>query len=140
MLTQRLSVLSDDLLHRCAHRAADYDQENKFFSEDFEELRAARYLVAAVPQEFGGLGLTLAEFCREQRRLARRSAATALGVNMHLIATGVAADLWRKGDKSQAWILEEASRGAVFAFGHSESGNDLEVIYVVAKAEQAEGG
>ena len=83
-------VLSEDLLEHCARRAADYDRENRFFFEDFEELRQANNLVAAVPKEFGGLGLTLAEICQEQRRLARHSAPTALGLNMHLTATGIA--------------------------------------------------
>ena len=116
------SVLSEDLLERCAQRAAVYDRDNRFFFEDFEELRRAGYLLAAVPQEFGGLGLTLVEICQEQRRLARRSAPTALGLNMHLLATGIAADLWHRGDDSQVWMLEEAARGAVFAYGYSESG------------------
>lgn len=35
------SVLSDELLERCGSRAATYDRENRFFTEDFEELRAA---------------------------------------------------------------------------------------------------
>jgi Acyl-CoA dehydrogenase, N-terminal domain len=134
--TQSGWVLSDDLLERCAQRAAGYDRENRFFFEDFEELREAKYLLAAVPKEFGGLGLTLSEICQEQRRLARRSAPTALATNMHLLATGVAADLWHKGDKSQAWMLEEAARGAVFAYGYSESGNDLEVLYAAGRAER----
>lgn len=133
-------ILSDDLLDRCAQRAIGYDRENRFFLEDFDELREAKYLLAAVPEEFGGLGLTLVETCREQRRLARRSAPTALGVNMHLLATGVATDLWRSGDKSQAWILEEAGRDAVFAYGYSESGNDLEALYSSSKAERVDGG
>ena len=139
-LTQKRSVLSDDLLERCAQRAAGYDRENRFFFEDFDELREAKYLLAAVPQEFGGLGLTLSEICHEQRRLARRSAPTALGINMHFLATGIAADLWRKGDESQVWILEEAAREAVFAYGHAESGNDLEVMYSATRAERVDGG
>jgi len=75
-LTQSGWVLSDDLLERCAQRAAAYDRENRFFFEDFDELREAKYLLAAVPKEFDGLGLTLPEVCHEQRRLARRSAPT----------------------------------------------------------------
>jgi alkylation response protein AidB-like acyl-CoA dehydrogenase len=134
------SVLSEDLLERCAQQAAGYDRENRFFLDDFEELREAKYLLAAVPRDFGGLGLTFVELCREQRRLARRSAPTALGVNMHLLATGIAADLWRKGDSSQVWVLEEAARGAVFAYGYSESGNDLEALYSSSKAERVDGG
>jgi alkylation response protein AidB-like acyl-CoA dehydrogenase len=134
------TVLSEDLLEGCAKRAAGYDRENRFFVEDFEELRQANYLLAAVPMEFGGLGLTHIEVCREQRRLARRSAPTALGINMHLLTTGIAADLWRKGDNSQVWLLEEAASGAVFAYGYSESGNDLEALYSAARAERVEGG
>ena len=133
-------ILSEELLDRCAQRAPVYDRENRFFLEGFHELREAKYLLAAVPKEFGGLGLTLLEICHEQRRLARRSAPTALAINMHLGATGIAADLWRKGDSSQVWILEEAARGAVIAYGYSESGNDLEVIYAAGKAERVDGG
>jgi alkylation response protein AidB-like acyl-CoA dehydrogenase len=134
------SVLPEDILQRCAERAADYDRENRFFFEDFEELRNAGYLLQAIPREFGGLGLQLNEVCQQQRRLARRSAPTALALNMHLIATGVAADLWRRGDSSQVWVLEEAARGEVFAYGHAETGNDLEVLYSSTRAERVEGG
>jgi alkylation response protein AidB-like acyl-CoA dehydrogenase len=58
------------MLARFATRASTYDRENRFFTEDFEELRQAGYLLMAVPRALGGLGLTLLEGCREQRRLA----------------------------------------------------------------------
>ncbi len=54
-------VLSDDSLESCGRRAATYDREKRFFSEDFEELRQAGYLLLAVPQEMGGRGMTLAQ-------------------------------------------------------------------------------
>lgn len=133
-------ILSDEMLDRCGARAADYDRDNRFLFEDLEELRNAKYLIAAVPQEFGGLGLTLAEICQEQRRLAYRSAPTALAVNMHLLSTGIAGELWSRGDRSQTWMLDEAARGAIFAYGYSESGNDLEALYSASQAERVEGG
>jgi alkylation response protein AidB-like acyl-CoA dehydrogenase len=135
-----MTVLSDEILDHCASRTAAYDRENRFFTEDFEELRAAGYLLMAVPTELGGLGMTLAEVCQEERRLARRSPATALALNMHVYWTGVAADLWRSGDKSLSWILEEAVAGEVFAAGHGEAGNDLPVLLSTAKAERVNGG
>ena len=67
-------ILTETLLDNCARRAAGYDHENRFFFEDLEELRAVNYLLAAIPREFGGLGLSLSQICQEQRRLARRSA------------------------------------------------------------------
>jgi alkylation response protein AidB-like acyl-CoA dehydrogenase len=135
-----MTVLSDEILDHCAARTADYDRENRFFTEDFDELRTSGYLLMAVPTELGGLGMTLAEVCQEERRLARRSPATALATNMHVYWTGLAADLWRSGDKSLTWILEEAVAGEVFAAGHGEGGNDLPVLLSTAKAEKIEGG
>ena len=132
--------LADDMLARFAARAPEYDRENRFFAEDFEELKAAGYLRLAVPVELGGMGFSLADVVREQRRLAYYAAPTALAVNMHLYWTGVAADLWRAGDLSLTWLLEEAVRGEVFAAGHAESGNDIPVLLSTTKAERVEGG
>jgi alkylation response protein AidB-like acyl-CoA dehydrogenase len=133
-------ILSDKLLHHFAERAAVYDRENRFFNEDFDDVRRAGYLTMPVPRELGGAGLTLAEVCREQRRLAYYAPATALGVNMHLYWVGVAADLWRQGDCSLEWMLKEAIAGEVFNAGHSERGNDLPVLLSTSKAERVAGG
>src|SRR5262245_7086622 len=134
------SVLTNEILDRCAARAAGYDRDNRFFQEDFDELKAAGYLLLAVPQAFGGAGLTLAEVCREQARLAYAAPATALAVNMHLYWTGIAADLNRAGDHALDWILKEAAAGEVFAAGHGERGNDLPVLASSSRAERVSGG
>jgi alkylation response protein AidB-like acyl-CoA dehydrogenase len=136
----RQQVLTDEMLSRFAARAAAYDRENRFFQEDFEELRAAKYLTLPLPSEFGGPGMTLAEVCREQRRLAYYAPATALAVNMHLYWIGIAADLWRRGDHSLEWLLREAGSGEIFAAGHAESGNDVPVLLSTTKAERVDGG
>ena len=133
-------MLSDQLLDSCAGRTAQYDRDNTFFHEDFDELRKAGYLTMAVPEEFGGKGYRVNQVCQEQRRLARRSPATALATNMHLYWTGVAADLYRMGDTSCQWMLEEAAAGEVFAAGHGEVGNDFPLLMAVARAEPADGG
>jgi alkylation response protein AidB-like acyl-CoA dehydrogenase len=134
------SVLTDEMLGRFASRAVTYDRENRFFKEDFEELRSSNYLLAAVPAEFGGGGMNLAEMCREQRKLAYYAPATALGINMHIYWTGIAADLWRRGDTSLEWLLREAAAGEIFAAGHAEAGNDIPVLLSTSKAERVEGG
>ena len=134
------TVMTDEMLARFAERSPKYDRENAFFSEDFEELRGAGYLRLAVPAQLGGYGFSLADVVREQRRLGYHAPATALAINMHLYWTGVAADLWRAGDTSLKWILDETTRGAVFAAGHAESGNDIPVLLSTTKAERVEGG
>ena len=137
---QPRQVLSDEILIRCHERAPRYDRENTFFTEDYEELRDAGYLTIPVPTELGGRGMSLAEVAQEQRRLAYYAAPTALAINMHLYWVGVAADLWRAGDRSLQWLLEEAARGHVFAAGHAESGNDIPVLLSTTKAERVDGG
>jgi alkylation response protein AidB-like acyl-CoA dehydrogenase len=133
-------VLSDAILARCAERAPVYDRESRFFTEDFEELQQAGYLRMNVPEALGGMGMSLAEVCQEQRRLAYHAAPTALAVNMHLYWTGVAADLWRAGDTSLEWLLKGAVAGEVFAAGHAETGNDLPLLYSTTRAERVDGG
>ena len=133
-------ILPPTMLQRFRDRAPGYDRENRFFQEDFDELRGAGYLALAVPRELGGSGLTFAECMREQRRLASYAHATALAINMHLYWVGVAADLWRAGDNSLEWMLRGAVTGEVFAAGHAERGNDMPLLLSTTKAERVDGG
>ena len=134
------TILTDEMLARFAKRAPQYDRDNVFFSDDFDDLRQAGYLRLAIPAELGGAGLSLAGVAQQQRRLGYYAAPTALAVNMHLYWTGIAADLWRAGDRSLRWLLEAAAAGEVFAAGHAESGNDIPVLLSTTKAERVEGG
>src|SRR5262249_7746994 len=133
-------VFTDEMLQGFAKRVALYDRENRFFQEDFDELRKTGYLTLNVPTELGGKGYRLDQIARLQRRLAYHAPATALGINVHVYWVGGAADLWRSGDKSLEWMLREAMAGEVFAAGHSERGNDLPVLLSTAKAEKVAGG
>ncbi len=133
-------VLSDELLRSFHERAPVYDRENRFFSEDFEDLRKTGYLKMAVPRKHGGLGMTLAESARETRRLAYYAPATALAVNMHTYWCGVASEVQKSGDGSCDWILEAAGKGEILAAGHAESGHDLPVLLSTTRAERVDGG
>jgi alkylation response protein AidB-like acyl-CoA dehydrogenase len=117
-------VLPEALLESIRGRAASYDRNNTFFHEDLEELAAAGYLKLFVPASDGGLGLGLEAAAQCQQRLATAAPATALAVNMHLVWTGIANVLSARGDRSLDFVLQEAARGEIFAFGNSEAGND----------------
>lgn len=138
--TMTREVLTEEMLTRFGERAGQYDQENRFFSEDFEELRRSGYLKMAIPEDLGGLGYSLAEVCKQQRRLAYRAPATALATNMHIYWTGVAADMRRMGDPSLEWLLRDAAAGEVYAAGHGETGNDLPLFLSTTSAERVDGG
>jgi alkylation response protein AidB-like acyl-CoA dehydrogenase len=117
-------LLPETLLERIRGRAAANDRDNSFFHEDLEELGAVGYLKLFVPTHDGGLGLGLESAAQCQRRLATAAPATALGINMHLVWTGVAQVLAARGDHSVDFVLKEAAQGEIFAFGNSEAGND----------------
>ncbi|MGE3449596.1 MAG: acyl-CoA dehydrogenase family protein [Microbacteriaceae bacterium] len=136
----RSTLLSEAMLQSFDQRAPGYDAANQFFAEDFDELRRSGYLLAAVPEAFGGAGLRLADVAGLQRRLAAHAPATAIAVNMHLYWTGVAADLWRNGDDTLSWVLERARQGHVFAAGHGERGNDVPLLASTTTAERVPGG
>jgi alkylation response protein AidB-like acyl-CoA dehydrogenase len=128
-------ILTEDMLEVFGRRAGEYDKQNRFFSEDLHDLAALGYLKAAVPVNFGGLGLTLPELLNEQRRLAYRAPATALALNMHFYWTGAAADINEAGDASANWILEETAASRIFASGHGEPGNDAGIANSLTRAE-----
>lgn len=140
MAVTSAGLLPESVLAGFRTRAAAYDRENRFFQEDFDELRAQNYLKMAVPRELGGLGFSLADVARETRRVAMYAPPTALGTNMHNYWVGLAADLWRQGDRSLEWLLQEAAAGEVFAAGHAETGNDLPLLLSTTTAKRVDGG
>lgn len=125
-----MSVLTPELLDRIRSRAAGYDRDNSFFTEDLDELRAAGYLA---PRR-------MLEVTRDQRLLAAYAPATALGINMHLIWMGVARVLHDRGDTRLDWVLEDAAQGELFAFAISEGGNDLVLWDSLTNVERVDGG
>ena len=122
-------MLTPELLQRIRDRAAGYDRDNAFFTEDLDELRTAGYLAPR----------SLLETARDQRLLAAHAPATALGINMHLVWVGVARVLAERGDHSLDWVLQDAAAGELFAFGNSEPGNDLVLWDSLTVVERVEG-
>ncbi len=125
-----MTVLTQQLLDRIRSRAAGYDRDNTFFTEDLDELRAAGYLAPR----------SLLDTARDQRLLAAYAPATALAINMHLVWVGVARVLKHRGDDSLEWVLQDAAAGELFAFGNSEQGNDLVLWDSHTVVDTVEGG
>jgi len=117
-------LLPDSLLETLRERAAVHDRENTFPEQDLADLRERGYLRLLVPAELGGLGGTLLEAGRTQRRLASAAPATALAMNMHLVVTGAALHAHLLGVEPVRTLLEDAAADRLFAFGISEAGND----------------
>ncbi len=76
-------------------RAARWDREAEFPMENFDDLRDAGLLGLCIPERFGGLGASFADYMHANAELGRFCPMTALTFNMHcqtVLWTGIVAD------------------------------------------------
>ena len=92
--------LTHELGKLFAARADRHDKDGSFVFEHYEELKVHKYFSAAVPEEFGGGGVSHAEMCDMLRILAHYCGSTALALAMHQHL--VAAAVWRYKHKGEA--------------------------------------
>jgi alkylation response protein AidB-like acyl-CoA dehydrogenase len=88
-LLEKVHALGPDF----ERRAAEHDRDDTFVSENYSELKAARFLAAAIPPELGGGGVTHGEMCDLLRTMGQYCASTALALSMHQHL--LAATIWR---------------------------------------------
>jgi alkylation response protein AidB-like acyl-CoA dehydrogenase len=129
------ALLPDDLLAVLRERAVVHDRENTFPRQDLADLRERGYLRLLVPRELGGLGASLLQAGRIQRRLAQAAPATALAMNMHLVITGAALHARRTGAAAADPLLAHAADDRLLAFGISEPGNEAMLFDSSTRAE-----
>ncbi len=80
---------------RFAPRAARYDREARFPTENYRDLREAGLLAICVPERYGGLGADYRAYMIAAAEIGRYCGATALTFNMHVCSclwTGDLAD------------------------------------------------
>src|SRR4051794_15617328 len=130
-----LVALAEWLADDFATRAAAHDRDGTYPHESIRALGDHGYLVAPVPAELGGLGVSsVHDLVVASGRLARGDASVAIGVNMHLIAVMALARRMRMavaaGKTPRAEAFAEALRSivserSVIAAAQSERGQDL---------------
>lgn len=87
----RLLQMAERLATQFAETAAQHDRDGSFPTENFEAMREAGYLAAAIPEEYGGPGHGLTDLVLAQLALAKGDGSTTLSVGMHLMTTGTEA-------------------------------------------------
>jgi indole-3-acetate monooxygenase len=78
-----------------AAKAAEFDETDRFVAENYEAIRAAGLLAAAVPTELGGMGTPYPEICDMLRVLGQCCSSTALAFAMHTHQVAIPAWRWR---------------------------------------------
>ena len=130
----KLNTLARQLGRECfAPRAADYDREARFPTENYRDLRLVGLLGLCVPRTDGGIGAGYRAYCTTAAEIGRYCAATALTWNMHtatcLWTGALADDLEMVADERQAHERRRALHyrrivedGALYAQPFSEGG------------------
>jgi alkylation response protein AidB-like acyl-CoA dehydrogenase len=90
---------------RFAERAAEYDRDARFPTENYNDLRDAGLLGIAVPKEHGGLDAGYRTYMTTAAEIGRYCGATALTYNMHVCSC-----LW-SGSLSDDLTMSEEDRG-----------------------------
>ncbi len=104
-------------------RAAGYDVEGRFPTENYADLKDAGFLGLVIPEQYGGLGVDYAGYARISAELGYWCGSTALTFNMHtcsmLWSGWLADDLPMSADQRRE---HEARRSRIYA-GVVEEGN-----------------
>jgi alkylation response protein AidB-like acyl-CoA dehydrogenase len=118
-----------------AARAEQHDRDGTFPFENFEEMQSSGFMAAAIPREYGGLGVeSLHDLMVGMNRLGRGDASTAIAANMHIAGGAVVVRMLHRcraaDDRKTARALEDllARIGAgklVMCFPTTEPGTDL---------------
>jgi len=137
-IVSRISRLAHE---RFAPRAARYDAENTFPTENYADLREHRLIDLTVPKEYGGKGLSSLAYCLAMREMAKGDSSTALTFNMHATIMTIIAQLGTEEQKHR-YFGEVVRRGALFASIGSEpnASPNSRRFYVESSLSKTAGG
>jgi alkylation response protein AidB-like acyl-CoA dehydrogenase len=116
----QMVAAAESFVEEFAAGAMAHDRDGTFAIEHLEKLQADRFLVAPVPAELGGGGVTsIHDVLVAASRLARADPATAIGVNMHFAVLINVVRSWRvasaRGVARKAAAIAEGLRMVVAA-------------------------
>jgi alkylation response protein AidB-like acyl-CoA dehydrogenase len=122
-----------------AARAAHHDELGSFVAENYDDLRAAGLIEAAVPAELGGGGASLPELCEMLRLLAHGCSSTALAFAMHTHQVAIPAWRWHNTPEVRPAVEQLLRRVATEKIVIATSGGS-DWVGGSGRAERVEGG
>lgn len=124
-----------DLGARFEERAASVDDEDRFPSENYDDLKREKVFSMLVPQELGGGGASYAELCQLLRELGRHCASTALALSMHQHLVAATVYRHKKGLPSAKLLERVAEKELVLV-----STGATDWVHSNGSARRVEGG
>ena len=131
-----------------AVRAAEHDRDGTFPFENIAAMKESGFAAAAVPEEFGGMGVSSTHDCVvAMSRLARGDGATPLAFTMHLFRTlltvralrdAVASGNQARRKRSEELLTRIGAGELIIAVANAERGADIRTSRTLAT--KVEGG
>ena len=100
-----------------AKRAAGYDRDGEFVSENYRDLCEHRFFSAGIPAELGGGGATYEELADVIRELGRHCGSTALAFAMHTHPVAVNVYKHSRGDETATKTLRKLAANELIIAG-----------------------
>lgn len=121
-----------------ASRAAMFDRENRFPTENYADLHAAGLLGLAVPEEYGGIGADSVTYVSVLSEIAKGCAATGLTFNMHCAIVDFLRQIGSPEQKDR-YFGEIVEEGAILASITSEPASSFRDAFKVKTAIERDG-
>ncbi|PKB59275.1 MAG: hypothetical protein BZY83_02775 [SAR202 cluster bacterium Casp-Chloro-G2] len=125
-----------------ATRAAEHDRDGTFATENITAMKQSGFAAAAVPKEFGGMGVTSIHDCIVAiNRLGRAEGATPLAFTMHLFRTlstvralrnAIASGNRMRQQRSEDMLKKIGAGGLFITVANSERGANIRTSKTLA--------
>ena len=115
---------------RFAKRAARYDADSTFPTENFRDLHAAGLLGLAIPKEYGGLAADPLTYALSLLEIAKGCSSTALTFNMHSTVLSFLAEIGT-AEQKQRYFGDVINHGKLVASITSEPESSFRDKYVL---------
>ena len=122
-----------------APRAREIDEEARFPTENYEELRNTGLLALTVPKEYGGIGTDSLTYATVLSKIAKGCASTGLTFNMHCAVVDFLLQI-ATAKQQERFFREVVNGGAIFASITSEPGSSFRDKHAVRTSIRRENG
>ncbi len=119
-------------------RAARFDEENRFPSENYDDLRDAGLMALTVPKDHGGIGADPVTYVGVLAEISKGCASTGLTFNMHCAIVDFLSQIASPAQKRR-YFGEVVEEGAILASITSEPASSFRDVFKVKTAIDRDG-
>lgn len=119
-------------------RAAMFDKDNRFPSENYDDLRTSGLLALTVPKGYGGIGADPATYVGVLTEIAKGCASTGLTFNMHCAIVDFLTQI-ASPEQQRRYFSEIVGEGAILASLTSEPASSFRDVFKVRTVIETDG-